>query len=146
MNSHRPLERLEPLLASFAASDLTHFELRDGEFAVELVRRNPTAKAKAAQAAAVAAQVPDVALSPKAAAPPSNELIVRAEMVGIIRMSKPIVLAGAHVDTEREIASIEALGVKTPVRSSVPGTLTRVLVTDGDAVDYGQALFVVERV
>lgn len=146
MSQQRPVERLEPLLASFAASDLTHFELRDGEFAVEFVRRNP--KRAAVQTSVVSAHVaaspPSIPVVPSPA--PSNERIVRAELVGVIRMAKPGLSEGMLFERDREVAAIESLGLKTPVRCGGDGRVTRVLVSDGDAVDYGQALFVVERV
>jgi acetyl-CoA carboxylase biotin carboxyl carrier protein len=143
MSPKRSLERLQPLVASFAASDLTHLEMRDGEFAVELVRRN--VKRPLSVAAAPAAELPAANL-PQTATVPSTERIVHAELVGIVRMAKPAIIEGTIFDRDREVASIESLGVKTPVRSGGPGRVTRILVVDGDAIDYGQALFVVERV
>jgi len=144
MSPKRSLERLQPLVASFAASDLTHLEMRDGEFAVELVRRQPK---HALPIAAPAPQAPPAAAAaPKPVAAPANERIVHAELVGVVRMVKPVLTEGMVFDRDREVAAIESLGVKTPIRSGGPGRVTRVLVSDGDAVDYGQALFVVERV
>ena len=145
MSHQRPVERLEPLLASFAASDLTHLELRDGEFAVELVRRNP--KRAAQQPSAAVQPVASVQAVPAApvAVPASNERIVRAELVGVVRLIKPVLVEGMLLERDREVATIESLGVKTPIRGGT-GRVTRVLVDDGDAVDYGQALFVVEHV
>ena len=145
MSHQRPVERLEPLLASFAASDLTHLEMRDGEFAVELVRRMPKSQPTVAAAAAQGATAAP-AQAPKAPAPVTNERIVRAELVGIVRMAKPILTEGMVFERDRDVAAIESLGVRTPVRSGGGGRVTRVLVTEGDAVEYGQALFVVERV
>ncbi len=137
MSLQRPLERLRPLLASFAASDLTHFELRDGDFALEFIRRKPPH-------VGAAPALPVVA--PVAAAPEVTERIVRAELVGVLHWTKPLISLGSQLEGDRQVATIEALGVNTPVRAGGSGVVTRVLVNDGDAVDYGQALFVVERV
>jgi acetyl-CoA carboxylase biotin carboxyl carrier protein len=135
-NAQRPqersIERLRRLVTCFAASDLTRLELREGEFVVELLRRGPR-------------QAPTTA-PPHSTAEPAPSHLIQAELVGVVRMAKSPITEGTLLDRDRELASIESLGVKTPIRSGGAGRVTRVLVNDGDAVDYGQALFVVEGV
>ena len=80
------------------------------------------------------------------AAEPTPSRLIQAELVGVVRLAKSPVTEGTLLDRDREIASIESLGVKTPIRSGGAGRVTRILVNDGDAVDYGQGLFVVEGV
>jgi len=138
-NGHRPrersIERLRRLVSCFAASDLTHLKLREGGFAVELLRREPRREPPAAPMAPAAP-----------AAEPTPSRLIQAELVGVVRLAKSPVTEGTLLDRDREIASIESLGVKTPIRSGGAGRVTRILVNDGDAVDYGQGLFVVEGV
>jgi len=139
-NGQRPrkqsIERLRRLVISFAASDLTRLELREGAFAVELLRTSLPQRGRTAPAATSSAP----------AAKPVPSQLIQAELVGVVRMAKSPITEGTLLDRDREIASIESLGVKTPVRSGGAGRVTRILVNDGDAVDYGQALFMVEGV
>ena len=48
-------------------------------------------------------------------------------------------------DGDRELAHIEALGIRTPVHSMGAGRLLRIAATDGSPVEYGQPLFSIAR-
>jgi biotin carboxyl carrier protein len=53
--------------------------------------------------------------------------------------------AGTQVEANRELAYVESLGVRNPITSGGPGRVVKVLVSDGQPVEYGQALFALER-
>jgi len=71
--------------------------------------------------------------------------VIKSDLVGIARLSKPAVTRGMKLDSDRELAFVEALGIRNPVRSLGGGHIANVLVQDGDAVEYGQPLFEIER-
>lgn len=76
---------------------------------------------------------------------PSQEL-VRSPMVGIFRrsMSKdrpPLVLEGNHVKPGDRVAVVECMKIPTDVVSYSAGEIKRILVEDGQPVEYGQPLF-----
>jgi acetyl-CoA carboxylase biotin carboxyl carrier protein len=108
------------------------------------VRRSASARAEAA-----VAPVPEPAA---ASAPSSNgnanhepaATVLRAEFVGIVRLSRPAVAAGSALAEDRELAYVESLGIRNPVRSGGPGRVRSVFVGDGEAVEYGQPLFAIE--
>ncbi len=84
----------------------------------------------------------------RAAAQPTN-LEVGAPLVGIFRASmkpggKPLVTVGSTVREGQVVAAIEALQVFNEVEASAAGTVREILVDEGQAVEYGQPLFVVE--
>jgi biotin carboxyl carrier protein len=58
----------------------------------------------------------------------------------------PAVVAGSVVGEDRELAYVESLGIRNPVRSGGPGRVADVFVNDGEAVEYGQPLFSIEDV
>ena len=71
--------------------------------------------------------------------------VLRAEFVGIVRLSRPTVAVGAEIAEDRELAYVESLGIRNPIRSGGPGRVAEVFVTDGEAVEYGQPLFSIEK-
>jgi biotin carboxyl carrier protein len=78
----------------------------------------------------------------------STAVEVGAPLVGVFRASmkndKPLVAPGDIVREGQIIAAIEALNVLNEVEASVAGRITDILVTDGQPVEYGQTLLVIE--
>ncbi len=58
--------------------------------------------------------------------------------------ANPFVEAGSKVDEESVVCIIEAMKVMNEIKSEIKGTIRKVLVENGAAVEYGQALFLVE--
>jgi acetyl-CoA carboxylase biotin carboxyl carrier protein len=79
------------------------------------------------------------------AAPARHIDTIRADLVGIFRLGRPAPLEGEYLDGDRDLAYVEALGIRNPVRSLGAGRIVSVLCHDGDAVEYGQPLFDLDR-
>jgi len=58
--------------------------------------------------------------------------------------SQPYVEIGAHVEPQTVVCVIEAMKVMNEIKADVDGTIAEILVTNGQAVEYGQVLFKVE--
>ncbi len=71
--------------------------------------------------------------------------VVASDVVGIVRLARPAVVEGQDLDEDRELAYVETLGIRNPVRSRGTGRVIAVFVTEGQPVEYGQALFAIER-
>ena len=71
---------------------------------------------------------------------------VKSDLVGIFRFSRPLPVAGEMIESDRELAFVEALGIRNPIRSLGPGRLVSVCCHEGQPVEYGQVLFELERV
>jgi len=56
----------------------------------------------------------------------------------------PFAAPGAIVDVGDTVCIIEAMKVMNEIKAEAPGRVRRVLVEDGDAVEFGQALIVFE--
>ncbi|HEX6818221.1 MAG TPA: biotin/lipoyl-containing protein [Ktedonobacterales bacterium] len=74
---------------------------------------------------------------------------VRSPLVGIFRSSmkehgKPLVHAEETVRQGQVVAAIEALNVFNEVEVPTAGQVKKVLVTDGQPVEYGQPLLLIE--
>jgi acetyl-CoA carboxylase biotin carboxyl carrier protein len=136
--------RLHEVAAACERAGLGRLRVVEGDLEIE-VRRAPAAPQPAAAA--------PVGLDPAGEPVPADAdqaqrpepAVVRSDVVGIVRMSRPSVSEGAVLDDERELAYVESLGVRNPVLSGGPGLVVAVLVADGQPVDYGQPLFAIER-
>ncbi|MCU1614651.1 MAG: acetyl-CoA carboxylase, biotin carboxyl carrier protein [Frankiales bacterium] len=114
------------------------------------------APAAAAQAAAPAAPAAPAPVAPAAAAPASpdalapDEVLIKAPMVGTFYASpKPgspaFVAVGDTVSAETVLCIVEVMKLMNNVEAQVDGTVTRILVNDNQAVEYGQPLMVIKR-
>lgn len=70
---------------------------------------------------------------------------IKADIVGLFHLSRPTPVEGDVFEGDRELGYIEALGIRTPIHSMGAGRLVAVATADGEAVEYGQPLFLVAR-
>jgi acetyl-CoA carboxylase biotin carboxyl carrier protein len=127
-------ERVRPLAQAFNDGGLTRLRVRDGEFEVEF-RRAPSS-----------AEMSGAAQRPASEAAPARAVdAILADVVGIVRFLRPAVNEGMALESDRELAYVETLGIRNPVRSRGAGRVAMIYVTDGQPVEYGQPLFAIER-
>lgn len=141
------LQRIRSAAEFCASAGLTRFKLEDEDLAIEVRRRpRPAAQAAASPAAGAGgiANGSHVFSNGSAVRDEHEPAILKAEFVGIVRFSRPSVTQGALVSGDRELAYVESLGIRNPIRSGGPGRVTRVFVSDGQPVEYGQPLFAIE--
>ncbi len=77
-------------------------------------------------------------------------LSIKSPMVGTFYRAQssdypPLVMEGNHVTPGQKVAVIEAMKIMKDVMSSVKGKIVKVLIEDGQPVEYGQELFSVEQ-
>ncbi len=113
-------QRVRSVAEAFAVSGLTRINLKESGFELELRRSS---------------EPPPV---------PKPD-IVTSDLVGVLRFSRPQVSEGNELESDRELAFVEALGIRNPVRSRGAGRVAAVFVSDGQPVEYGQPLFAIER-
>jgi acetyl-CoA carboxylase biotin carboxyl carrier protein len=130
--------RVRALAEAFTVTGLARLTIKDADFELELRRSRPckTSDSPAAPAAAPAEVEETFAKKPD---------IVSSDLVGVLRFARPQVNEGHRLDSDRELAFVEALGIRNPVRSCGPGRVAAIFVTDGQPVEYGQPLFAIER-
>lgn len=131
--------------------DLSEIEYQLGELKIRVARQMatamvhvPVAAAEAPRAAPVAAAAP---AAPAAAA--EHPGTVKSPMVGTAYLrpapeSPPFVDVGSSVKAGDKILLVEAMKTFNEIIAPKGGTVTQILVDDGQPVEYGQALFVIE--
>ncbi len=142
------LRKLKTLVDLVSDSNITELEITDAEGKVRIVKATPIQTVLAA-----AAPPPSLVALPgqAAAAPAEPEPIgqtVKSPMVGTFYRAsspgaKPLVEVGQAIKAGEAICIIEAMKIMNEIESDASGTVTRVLVENGQAVEFGQPLFVV---
>jgi len=153
------LDKLQQLVEMMEKHDLREVKLRRGDQQwslkrgpQEVVHAVPMGPAYAApQAPAAQAPVSAAPASAPAAAKTGDEGLtpVKSPMVGTFYASSqpgepPFVKVGSTVKADTVVCLIEAMKFFNPVKADAAGTIAKVLVKDGDAVEYGQTLFLVQ--
>lgn len=130
----RPLvERIEALAQFLATGDAVRVRIARDEGEIEVARRRrPVAASRAGNGAS-------------AEHAPLRVDEIKADIVGIFHARRPTPAQGDRFDGDRELGYIEALGIRTPVRSMGAGRIVSIGAADGAAVEYGQPLFLVAR-
>jgi acetyl-CoA carboxylase biotin carboxyl carrier protein len=155
------LRKLKTLVDLVAESDISELEVTEGESKVRIVKSTgPAAHSQvvmmpSAAVAAPAAPAPAAAPAPLAAAPavapeaaPSGH-IVKSPMVGTFyRASAPgapaFVDIGSTVKEGDTLCIIEAMKLLNEIDADASGTIRQILVENGQAVEFGQPLFIIE--
>ena len=135
MPADNVVERVRSLVQTFLDTDLMRLRIeRDGGH-VEL-RRRPRAPAAAG-----------IAPEERGDAPPAAQNVdaITSDLVGIFHFNRSVPAVGEMLDSDRELAYVEALGIRNPVRSLGAGRLAAICCDDGQPVEYGQTLFEIER-
>lgn len=158
--SHGPMDvdLLKQLVQLMSANDLNTVDLRDGQKRIVLKRGAVMAAAPAHMPYAPSAQFqpspyPSASSAGSAPIPPVDEdaglVAIKSPMVGTFYTkatpdSKPFVSLGSSVDEETDVCVIEAMKVFNNIKAETRGTIAKILVTDGQTVEFGTVLFLVK--
>jgi acetyl-CoA carboxylase biotin carboxyl carrier protein len=153
------MAQLEGVLEFMAAHGLEEFEYHNGDLHIRMKKAatavargsvEPAAVAPAHTPAAVPAAVPaGVSAAAEVAPPaaPAEELhTVKSPIVGTFYASPspdaaPFVHVGDSVQQGQVVCIVEAMKLMNEIESDVAGEIVRVLVENGQPVEYGQGLF-----
>jgi acetyl-CoA carboxylase biotin carboxyl carrier protein len=152
------IRKVKKLIELLEESGIAEIEIKEGEEAVR-ISRMPTGQVVTHMAPAIApspvaapAAAPVTALPVATAEAPArraNEHVVAAPMVGTFYAaaspgSKPFVEIGTEVKEGQVLCIIEAMKMMNQIESDKAGKITAIMATNGDPVEFGQPLFVIE--
>ena len=148
------LRKLKKLIDLVQESGIAELEVTEGEERVKIVRSGrgaPDTMATVPAHAPATAAAPPAALPGGAAEapPPPDGHVVKSPMVGTFyRASAPDAKAfaevGDTVKTGQTICIIEAMKLMNEIESDKDGVVKAILVENGQPVEYGEPLFVIE--
>jgi acetyl-CoA carboxylase biotin carboxyl carrier protein len=148
------IRKIKKLIELLEESNLAELEIREGEESVRLSRL-PTGLAAVAPVAAPAAPVAATLSAPAQTAEPAavaaseeSGHIVRSPMVGTFYAapspgSPPFVKLGQTVKAGDTLGTIEAMKMFNPIEADVSGTIKRILVENGQPVEFDEPLVVI---
>ncbi|MFT3718118.1 acetyl-CoA carboxylase biotin carboxyl carrier protein [Pseudorhodoferax sp.] len=152
------LRKLKTLIDLVSDSNVSELEITEAEGKVRIVKGLPAqaqvyAPAPVVQAAP--ALVADAPVAASAAAPAAASAaqvkghVAKSPMVGTFYRSpspgaKAFVEVGSTVKEGDTVCIIEAMKILNEIEADKAGTITQILCENGQAVEYGQPLFVIE--
>jgi acetyl-CoA carboxylase biotin carboxyl carrier protein len=164
------LGQLERLLSFMSEHGLEEFEYAQGDLRIRLKRAiaqpapaTPVLALPMAQAAAPQMMMPQAmpvapapvaqaaapaSAAPAPPAPAADEHIIKSPIVGTFYAGPspeagPFVKAGDFVEAGQTVCIIEAMKLMNEIEADIAGQVARVLVENGQPVEYGEPLFAV---
>ena len=144
------MRKLKDLVKLMEDHDLSELVIRDKDEEVALKRGASQGAVVAAPAVAGPAPVvPAVAADAGSASESTDGLVeITSPMVGTFYSAAspdadPFVAVGASVGADTVVCVIEAMKVFNEIKSEASGTIEKVLVSNGQVVEFGEALFLV---
>ncbi|MDI1350722.1 acetyl-CoA carboxylase biotin carboxyl carrier protein [Aquabacterium sp.] len=147
------LRKLKTLIDLVSESNVSELEITEADGKVRIVKAGaaPIVMQTVAAPAVAAPAAPAAAAAPAEApaAPVETGHIVKSPMVGTFyRSSSPGAKAFAEVGdvvkAGQAVCIIEAMKIMNEIEADTDGTITKILVENGQPVEYGQPLFIVE--
>ena len=147
------IRKVKKLMELLEQSGMAEIEIKEGEESVKISRFG-----NAPQMTSTVAQEPTAIVTPSQAAPTTTTLskdsqangdLISSPMVGTFYSApspsaKPFVSVGQHVNKGDTVGIIEAKKIMNQIEADHSGTVVEILVKDGEAVEFGQALIVIQ--
>ncbi|MBC7548888.1 MAG: acetyl-CoA carboxylase biotin carboxyl carrier protein [Polaromonas sp.] len=141
------LRKLKTLIDLVSESNVSELEITEAEGKVRIVKSSSAPLVMQQPAMVIAAQV----AAPVAEAPTAVSVghAVKSPMVGTFYRSaspgaKAFIEVGSVVREGETICIIEAMKILNEIEADKSGTVTKILSENGQAVEYGQPLFMIE--
>ena len=152
------LRKLKTLIDLVSESNVSELEITEAEGKVRIVKSSGVAvAAPMVMAAAPVAAMPQAVAAPVATAAepvpvaeaPAPGHAVKSPMVGTFYRASspgaaPFVQIGSVVKEGDTLCIVEAMKILNEIESDKAGTVTQILCENGQAVEYGQPLFIIE--
>ena len=154
------LDRLNELVEIVTSANISELTVRDGEECITIKKPLGPASVPVVEASAATVSVAPAAMvesgaesvpADEAAADPEagRYVTIVANMVGTFHLSdkpegEPLVRVGQQVETGQVMCTIESMKLVHEIHSSASGTVVQILVEDGQPVEYGNDLMLVE--
>ena len=142
------LRKLKTLIDLVSESNISELEITEAEGKVRIVKAAQAGPVMAAAPAAPPVVATAASLAAEAAAEAEGK-IIKSPMVGTFYRSaspgaKAFAELGDQVKTGQPVCIIEAMKIMNEIEADCDGKVLRILCENGQAVEFGQPLFIVE--
>ena len=148
------LEEMTALIKAVSESNLDSFDYKEGDFSLSLHASKGFVQQVSTPAMNVASMsVPDISMAMAQAAETAsgeddedNVFVIKSPLVGTFyaapaQDSDPFVKIGDRVKKGQTLAIVEAMKMMNEIESDCDGVISDILVSNGEAVEFGQPLF-----
>ncbi len=140
------LKKVKEVIDMMVENDLVELEIEEGDNKIHLKRPGSAAPQIPVMTPAMpAASAPAASFIPAPAAEDKG-IGIKSPIVGTFYAapspdSPPYVKAGDHVTADTIVCIVEAMKVMNEIKAETSGTIEKVMVVNGQAVEFGQVLF-----
>jgi acetyl-CoA carboxylase biotin carboxyl carrier protein len=150
------LRKLKTLIDLVSESNISELEITEADGKVRIVKAEPQPQAMAANAMPLAALGTGPGFAAQHGGAPAEVEpaaakghVVKSPMVGTFYRSstpggKPFIEIGSQVKEGEPLCIIEAMKIMNEIEADRAGTVTEILVENGQPVEFGHSLFVIE--
>jgi acetyl-CoA carboxylase biotin carboxyl carrier protein len=143
------LRKLKTLIDLVETSGIAELEIQEGEERVRITRTSPPSQQAVTFHAAPAPAVAPAAVVPEVVPAADAGHTVKSPMVGTFYRSAspgaaPFVEIGDTVAQGDTLCIVEAMKLMNEIEADATGTIKAILAENGQAVEFGQPLFVIE--
>ncbi|MDB4038038.1 acetyl-CoA carboxylase biotin carboxyl carrier protein [Candidatus Thioglobus sp.] len=145
------IRKVKKLMELLEESGMSEIEIKEGEESVKISRygNSPAPSHSFVQQQAPTSLPPVVAAPAIVDEPSTVGQSLTSPMVGTYYSApsptaKPFVTIGQHVKQGDTIGIVEAMKIMNQIEAEKSGTVLQILVKDGEAVEFGQPLIIVE--
>ncbi|MFT5790451.1 MAG: acetyl-CoA carboxylase biotin carboxyl carrier protein [Shewanella sp.] len=146
------IRKIKKLIELVQESDIAELEIKEGEESVRICRHSPVPMQAGVQtflapASSVSAAIAEPSASKHYDDLDSHKLL--SPMVGTLYLTdkntdKPLCFLGQQVKQGDTVCIIEAMTMMNSIAADKSGTITAILIEDGDQIDFEQPLLVIE--
>lgn len=144
-------EQVVELIRAVKESDMAEFQIQDRDFQLWMKTSNDSKEKSGDSKAAVALTSKTEESTEKIGnTEESRRQVVKSPLVGIFHASalqdtEPFVNLGDIIESGQQLGMIEAMKLMNEVLSDFSGKIVDILVQNGQQVQFGQPLFVIEE-
>src|SRR5690554_1724209 len=153
------LKLIKNILTLISESDVNEVAIEEGDFKIKVKKTADVEQVTYSQPMAQQPYAPAPAVPPAASAPASTEAapqpategeVINSPIVGTYYKSPspdsdPFLNIGDKVSKGQTLCIVEAMKIMNEIEAEFSGTVVEILVTDGQAVEFDQPLFIIKK-
>ena len=142
------MEQIVELIQAVSASSIGELNYEEGNLKISLKKEENKTVLTSAEPVSCAVPKPMVVSETKAELPAADEKVIKSPLVGTFyaapaENAEPFIQVGDQVQEGKVLGIVEAMKLMNEIESEFDGVIEKILVENGEIVEYGQPLFVV---
>ena len=142
------VEQIVELIQAVSASSIGELNYEEGNLKISLKKEENKTVLTSAEPVSCAVPKPMVVSEKKAELPAADEKVIKSPLVGTFyaapaENAEPFIKVGDQVQEGKVLGIVEAMKLMNEIESEFDGVIEKILVENGETVEYGQPLFVV---